>query len=179
VKKLLFDAIIIAASIILAIYLLEIGAVDTLVSLAGGNVLLVGLLAGIFFTSVLTTAPALVILSELAGEGNIILIALIGGLGAVIGDFVIFSFVRDRVAKDAGELLRGPNWRRFMRFMRRRHFMRLLPILGAIIIASPFPDEIGLALMGVTKMKTRTFVLISYSLNTVGIFIVLLVASAL
>ena len=45
-------------------------------------------------------------------------------------------------------------------------------MIGAIIIASPFPDEIGVSLMGISKMKTYQFILISFLLNAIGIFLV-------
>jgi len=48
-------------------------------------------------------------------------------------------------------------------------------IFAGFVIASPLPDEIGVSLLaGTTKISTRTFAILSYFLNTAGIFIVLL-----
>jgi len=47
-----------------------------------------------------------------------------------------------------------------------------LPVIGAIIIASPFPDEIGVSLVGISKIKTYQFLLVSFILNAIGIFLV-------
>jgi len=33
-----------------------------------------------------------------------------------------------------------------------------LPVIGAVIIASPFPDELGISLMGFSKMKTPYYI---------------------
>jgi hypothetical protein len=57
-------------------------------------------IAGMFFTSIFTTAPALATLGELGLVHNPVVIAIIGGLGAVIGDMVIFKFVRDRFVQE-------------------------------------------------------------------------------
>ena len=48
----------------------------------------------------------------------------------------------------------------------------LFPFLGALLIASPLPDEFGVALMGLAKMPTSEFVPISFSLNFLGILVI-------
>jgi hypothetical protein len=48
--------------------------------------------------------------------------------------------------------------------------------VGAIIIASPLPDELGLALLGVSTLSRPQFFLLSFAMNSLGIFIILLVA---
>ena len=48
----------------------------------------------------------------------------------------------------------------------------MLPVIGAIIIASPLPDELGVSLMGMSQMKASRFILLSYILNSIGIFLV-------
>jgi uncharacterized membrane protein YdjX (TVP38/TMEM64 family) len=50
-------------------------------------------------------------------------------------------------------------------------------VLGAIIIASPLPDEMGVGLMGISKLKTSQFILLSFVLNAIGIFIVVTAGS--
>ncbi len=168
-KKLLVDAAIVVASVMLAIYIVHSGAVELLLSLLGENVLIASFVAGLCFTSVFTTAPAIVVLVQLAKQENIFLVAAFGALGAMLFDLILFSFVRYRVVKDASELMRGPRWRGVRHVLRNRHMRRFLPIAGAIIIASPFPDEIGLALMGASKLTTPKFLAISYIMNLLGI----------
>jgi len=45
-------------------------------------------------------------------------------------------------------------------------------ILAGLIIASPLPDEIGIALLGMIKYKTKYFLLYSFLLNFIGIFLI-------
>lgn len=140
---------------------------------------MVSLVAGVFFTSLITTAPAIAVLGELSIESNLFTIALVGALGAVAGDYLIFAFVRDRVSNDATYLLRGPRFRRMFHVFSQPHFRRVLPFVGALIIASPFPDELGLVLLGFARIDRRYFFAISYSMNFFGILLIGLVARGL
>ncbi len=179
VKKLFVDIGVIAASICFAVYLVQSGTLHNLFALIGNNVLLASFISGALFTSFFTTPLSIAMFSELAGDGNIVVIAAVGGLGAMWGDFILFWFVRHYIARDAGVLMKGPRWKRVLRVLRSRRFRRILPVIGAIIIASPFPDEIGLALIGVSTLSPRSFFLLSYSMNTLGIFATLFVATLL
>jgi hypothetical protein len=175
-KKLLIDILIVTASVILAIYLSYSGGLQYLFDLVGDNLVIASVLTGLFFTSFFTTPLAIAMFANIAHQGNIFLIALLGGLGAVVGDSILFFFVRDRVVKDSAFLMSGPRWKRILRIFKKRRFRRILPIVGAIIIASPLPDELGLALLGVSTLSRPQFFLLSFAMNSLGIFIILLVA---
>ncbi|MFH1072739.1 MAG: hypothetical protein V1743_04895, partial [Nanoarchaeota archaeon] len=55
-----------------------------------------------------------------------------------------------------------------------------IPVIGGFIIASPLPDEIGISLFAAsTKISTRVFSIMSYVLNTIGIFIILAIGTTL
>jgi hypothetical protein len=60
-----------------------------------------------------------------------------------------------------------------MRILKKRRFRRVLPFIGALIIASPFPDEIGLALIGLSTLSRAQFLLLSYVMNTLGVLAIL------
>ncbi len=133
-------------------------------------------LLGIFFVSSISVATSILGLLQLAEIQNIALIAISAGIGAVIGDLVIFKFVRDNLNQDLKSLFdKIPS-------IRRRHMIRLfetkylawfLPFAGGVIIASPLPDELGVSLMGISKISKFRFVLISFILNTLGIYLML------
>jgi hypothetical protein len=44
-------------------------------------------------------------------------------------------------------------------------------VLGAFIIASPLPDELGLTLMGMSKVRLAVLVPVSFVMNAVGIYL--------
>lgn len=173
------DFFIVALSLVAAWAIVHYQLVQTALAYTGDGIVWASLVAGMFFTSVATTAPAVVVLGELSLQGSIFVVALVGGLGAVLGDFILFSFVRDRVSQDAAYLLRGPRVQRALHIFKRPHFRRVLPIAGALIIASPLPDELGLALLGVSHINNRYFFVISYSMNVLGILLTGLAARTL
>ena len=51
-------------------------------------------------------------------------------------------------------------------------------VMGAIIIASPFPDEVGISLMGISQLKNWQFLVISFLLNSLGILFVVTIAKS-
>lgn len=179
-RHLIQDLGLVAASIAFAWAIVHFEWVHAILSYTGDGVLLASFVAGAFFTSVVTTAPAIAVLAELSQEGNLLLVALVGGLGAVCGDYIIFAFVRDRVSDDMAYLLKRTGTPRIIKlFHKRKTFRWLLPAIGGLIIASPFPDELGLTLLGMAKLSTKRFILISYTFNTLGIIIIGLAARAL
>jgi len=129
--------------------------------------------AGILFVSTFTVATGAIILLVLAETLSPIEIGLIAGLGAVVGDFVIFRFVKDDLAREINLIYNKIDGNHhFKKVLNTKYFSWTLPVMGAIIIASPLPDEVGVSLMGIAKMKTYQFLLISFLLNTIGIFLV-------
>lgn len=177
--RILQDIFAIAASVWAAWVIVHFNLVQTMLAQAGDGVVWISLVAGIFFTSLITTAPAMAVLGELSLSANLFVVALVGALGAVAGDYIIFAFVRDRVSQDAAYLLRGPRFSRMFLVFKRPHFRRVLPFVGALIIASPLPDELGLALLGLARIDRRYFFAISYSMNFIGIIFVGLAARGL
>lgn len=178
-RHLLQDFLIIVASVVLAWAIVHYELVHRLLAYAGDGLVLSSFFAGMFFTSITTTAPAIAVLSGLALEGNLALVALVGGAGAVIGDYLIFAFVRDRVSDDIAYLLKRTGTPRLFKIFRRKTFRRLLPFIGGFIIASPLPDELGLTLLGLSHLRTSRFILISFTFNATGIFLIGLAARAL
>lgn len=137
-------------------------------------------LTGILFTYGFTAAPATAIFLILAKEQNIFLAGLIGGLGALLGDLFIFNFIRysfnDEVRKLYRERLvmyvnsKTPN-------LIKRY---LLPVVAGFIIASPLPDEIGVTMLAASRsISVKIFSVISYVLNTAGIFAVLAIGNVI
>ncbi len=173
------DFFILCASIAFAWAIVHFGLVDAALTATGDNIILASLVAGLFFTSVMTTAPAIAVLGVLTFHGNPLLVALVGGIGAMLGDYLIFAFVRDRLGDDIGYLLARTGTPRFFKIFHRKAFRWMLPFIGGLIIASPLPDEMGLAFLGIAKLPTSRFLLISFACNTIGILLIGLAARSL
>lgn len=130
-------------------------------------------LAGVLFVSTFTVSIGVVILFILVEDLLPLKIAIIAGLGAVVGDFIIFRFIKDNLTLES-ELIYDhiDGGHHLQKILNSKYFSWTLPVIGAIIIASPFPDEMGVSLMGISKMKTYKFLILSFFLNSAGIFLI-------
>lgn len=133
-------------------------------------------ITGIFFVSIFTVAPASVILFDLANTLNPILVAILAGFGTVLGDYIIFSFLRDKLFNELKPLFYKFGGTLLKKLFLTPYFSWLIPIFGAVIIASPLPDEIGITMLGLSKVKIWQFLLITFLLNSAGIFILVTIA---
>jgi len=135
-------------------------------------------ISGIFFVSTFTVAPASMVLFKLAQTYDPLLIALTAGLGAVIGDYLIFRFLKDNVFAEIKPIFMKLGGSNLSRLISTPYFAWFAPVVGALIIASPFPDEIGVGLMGISKLKNWQFLTISFLLNSLGILIIITIAKS-
>jgi uncharacterized membrane protein YdjX (TVP38/TMEM64 family) len=130
-------------------------------------------IAGILFVSTFTVATAALILLILAETLHPIEIGLIAGCGAVVGDITILRFVKDNLTNEISDIYNHVDRKKHLKkLFHSPYFAWMLPILGAIIIASPLPDEVGVSLIGISKMRTIPFMIISFILNSIGIFLI-------
>ena len=136
--------------------------------------------AGIFFVYGFTAAPATAVLLIFAREQNIFLAGMIGGVGALIGDLVIFSFVKGSFADEINKLSKE----KVVKYINSKtpNLVKkyLMLAVAGFIIASPLPDEIGVSLLAASRtISVKIFSVISYLLNTAGIFIILTIGQSL
>lgn len=110
-------------------------------------------------------------LSDLSTTLHPIEIAIIAGLGGAVGDLVIFRFVKGDLLSEVTPIYNKLGGRHLTRLMYHRYFRWGLPIIGAVIIASPFPDELGISLLGISKIKTYQFIVLSFILDAAGVFL--------
>ncbi len=173
-KHIFADILLFAASVAAAWAIVHWDITSVFLHWTGDSIVVASFVAGLFFTSLFTTAPAVAILAELALTGNMLGVALVGAFGAMVGDSILFLFVRERIAKDAEYVLRGSRLGKLVGIIQHSHFRRVLPVVGALIIASPLPDEFGLALLWVSDISTKNFLILSYCMNFVGIILLCL-----
>lgn len=163
-------------SLVVFFYFADSPAVKNFINGLGSLGYLGAFITGIFFVSTFTVAPAAVVLFNLADHLNPFEVAILAGLGAVVGDFIIFRFVKDRVFGELWPLFTWLKDSRVSELLHTPYFAWLLPVIGATIIASPLPDELGVGILGIAKMRSWKFLILSFFLNAVGIFIVVTLA---
>ncbi len=179
IRKLIDDFFIIGMSIAFALILLKTQVLQYTLTSTKEMEILGSFMGGMFFTSLFTTAPAMMALGEIAQAFSPIATALIGALGAVMVDTLIFLFFRDRLSDHMVELTKKKGKKEKIKHAFKAHFKWLPFIVGGLIIASPLPDELAIGLMGFSKMDLKPFMVASYIFNFLGILIIGLIARAL
>jgi len=138
------------------------------------------ILSGILFTSTFTVATGGLLLINLSNTLNPLALILFGAMGAVIADVLIFHFVKDNISAEV-----TPIYEKFLahhhlkKILHTRYFSWTLPVLGALIIASPLPDELGVSLMGISAMTVGKFAFVSFFSHTIGMISLVLLAGTL
>ena len=179
-NNLMRDLGIIILSVVIAVILAKTDVLVRILTSSKELEIIGTFIAGMFFTSIFTTAPSIVTLGEIARINSLWTTAFFGALGAVAGDLIIFRFVKDKLSGHLIELVKhNGGVRRFKALFKLKFFRWFILLVGGLIIASPLPDELGISLLGFSKMKTAVFMPISFLMNFLGILFIGLVAKGL
>lgn len=136
-------------------------------------------LAGLLFVSLFTAVPAFFLLVGFDGL-HPLGVALMAGLGSMIGDYLILKYAEEQVAYELKPLAFKFGIPQTIGYLQgSKSTLGLVRLLGAAIIASPLPDEIGIGLLGMGKLNRAAFLAICYVLNTAGILFIVLAARSL
>ncbi len=162
-------AIILGQSQVFKQWLLHLGSLEYIGAL----------LAGSLFVSSFTAAISVVVIAIMAENINPIALGLIGGVGAVMGDYLVFKLVRSHLKQELAMLFGKQGTFYIKEVLHSKYIAWTLPIIGAAIIASPLPDELGVSLLGISKMSEARFIFISYLSNAIGILMIASVAKVL
>jgi len=143
-----------------------------------GNLKYLGIfIAGMLFSFGFTSPFAAGFFITLNPE-NILLTGIIGGVGALLSDLLIFSLIKLSF-KDEFERLEKTKIIKDIKKEIEQDFGKKIKVylmyaIAGIMIASPLPDEIGVIMLaGLTKIKVNKLSVISFILNTLGILILL------
>lgn len=176
-KNIKEDIIAVSVSVALAWFLISSGVLASLLAASDAGKIFESFAVGIFFTSAFTIAPAAIFLAELSQNISPWLVAFFGALGAMCGDLVLFLFIRDRLTEDIKALFPKRAVRHFLNSFHLGFWKWLAPLLGALIIASPLPDELGVSLLGLSRTRVAVLLPVAFVMNFLGILAVAGVAS--
>ena len=166
------NIILFVVGFIVAILLFRIQGFKLFVQSIGNLGYLGAFIAGLLFVSTFTVAMSSIILVTLSQSLPIPLVILVAGMGAVIGDLLIFRFIKDNVADEITPIYNElVNKSHIKKILHTKYFSWTLPVMGTLIIASPLPDELGVSLLGLSQIKLLRFLLISWVSHTVGMSI--------
>lgn len=178
-NNLIRNILIILISVGSAVLLERLGIFHTLLTYSRQAALIGNFIAGFFFTSVLTTGPAAIALKEIATTTPLLQVAVIAAIGSMMGDLILFLFLRNKVESNFVALLQSPKAQRWIKLLHLDLFRWALPFFGALLLASPLPDEVGLSVIGISKIKTSTFMALSYCMNVINIILIVTVIRVL
>ncbi|HLC85905.1 MAG TPA: hypothetical protein VJG30_01305 [Candidatus Nanoarchaeia archaeon] len=170
---------ILLVSILLAYFLFSNESVTTKLNSLGSFGYLSVLIAGFLF-SFGFSAPFAVGFFLTFSTDNIVFTAILGGFGAFLADLSIFKFIKMSFMDEFSNLKKNLKLRRHFhyKFLNSKLRLYITFVLAGIIIASPLPDELGVALLsGFARINIYIFSLISLFMNTFGILIMLFIAN--
>lgn len=171
-KRFVTKIIIFIFSLSLAWWLIKSGTLNEWVDKLSPANFVTEFLAGAFYTSFLTIPLALAMFLVLAPEQNPIILSLIAGLGASLTDALLVRIFRDNFSKDLSSLTKRLKIYLIKKLLNLLKLDFLVPLVGALIIASPLPDELGLFLLGTSDLKYHQIIILTFFLNTAGILLI-------
>lgn len=160
--------IILFLSILVTILLIYSGSFEKLVLWSGNFGIMGVFISGILFSYGFTAIPATASLIYFTETFNPIIVAFIGGIGTMISDLLIFNYFKSILPDEIENLIKSSKIRK----LKKSKLKWIIPAIAGIIIASPLPDEAGVSLLGIYKFETNHFMIISFLLNFIGIFII-------
>ncbi len=86
-----------------------------------------------------------------------------------MGNFIMFHLVKDDLEEELKPVEKYIEGTHLWKLLHTRHFRWSLPVIGAMLIVTPLPNEVGVSLLRLARMPTPEFVIISFILNTLGI----------
>lgn len=134
-------------------------------------------IAGIFFTLGFTSPLSAGFFITLNPE-NIWLAGILGGIGAMLGDLLIFKFIRFSFMDEFHRLKKTTIMKKISSLidntLGQKIKVYIMYAFAGFLIASPLPDEMAVIMLaGLTKIKINILAIISFVMNTLGILILL------
>jgi len=159
-------------SFALGIFILSSPHLHNIITHLGNFELIGGFIAGMFFVVSFTAIPSVAVLLTLSETMNPFLLAFLGGLGGMCGDYLLMRFFRSET-DELIEKARTRHYQKITNVLKSKFLAWLGPLIGILIIVSPFPDEIGITLLGITKLKTKKFLALTLVLDIISVLLII------
>jgi hypothetical protein len=135
-------------------------------------------LAGMFYVSLFTAAPAVIMLVELSKTINIVPLVLFASLGSVVGDLIILKIFQDNIYEEMKYLGKRLGIGIKVNRKQRKAVNWIMALSGIFVLGSPLPDEVGIAMLGMTQYSKARILAVAFLANLVGITFIVFAASA-
>ena len=167
-QKLLRDGSVFILAVAAGIFIATSDTVHNLLLQLLPVTFLAELIAGALYTSILVVPLSMSLLSILAGESNIFLIAAIGGIGATLGDYFIMRVLHHSTQNIS---VRRPEWSQKLPRMFKKIALR---ITGVLLLILPTPDEAAMGVLGISRVNLKIFILLVYPAKAFALFLIIL-----
>ncbi len=133
-------------------------------------------ISGALYTYSFTASAGAILLIAVSANYPPGVIAVMAGLGGVLADLTIFQLIKGNLKKEVEHLAKSAIICQIgAKSIFCKHWFREL--LGTLILASPLPDEIGIALMSTAKIHKDVFILLTFIADVVGVYLLVSVAA--
>lgn len=138
-------------------------------------------IAGILYDTTFSVSASVAILLVLAKTMPHLPLVIVATIGAVIGDYLVFKFVKDGLMKELVPIEQAfenevgrKRVHYFKHLFHSKYFNWTLPVVAVIMIGTPLPNELGIGLLGASGIRTKSLLLVSLIFNFIGINLILL-----
>ncbi|MFA6185399.1 MAG: hypothetical protein WCT51_02835 [Candidatus Shapirobacteria bacterium] len=126
------------------------------------------IIAGAMFVCTFTVATGGLIILTLAKTLNPTELIFFGMVGAVIFDMFVFKSIKNTVDQKIKEVFKNHQFSYFKKILHTKYFAWMEPLIGILVFISPLPDELGISLLGLSKLKAYQFLFISILNHSIG-----------
>lgn len=172
-------------SVFAAYFLYAMGGLHWLGATKGSMQYPTAFIGGLLFTFGFTTPFGIGVFLEIGQSINPVIGAMVGGMGALLADLFIFQVMRFEFFHEELHQIRSSRFALWIHgFLHHESFPEklrtyLLWSFAGIIIASPLPDEFGVALVSsMLTVDRRAFAVLSFVCNSAAILLVILSSHA-
>lgn len=130
------------------------------------------IIAGAMFVCTFTIATGGLIILTLAKTINPLELIFFGMVGAVIFDMFIFKSIKNTIDQEIKEVFANPKFSHFKKILHTKYFAWMAPLIGLFVFLSPLPDELGISLLGLSKLKAYQFFFISILNHSLGMTLI-------
>jgi hypothetical protein len=169
---------LVAIVLVLFISILDTVIVRTFFEFSTSLGLASAFIAGMFYVSLFTAAPAVIMLAELSKTIDTIPLILFASIGSVVGDLIILKIFRDNIYEEMKYLGQKLGIGIKIKKSQRKAVSWLMALVGIFVLGSPLPDEVGIAMLGMTQYSKARILLVAFVANFVGIAIIVFAARA-
>lgn len=135
--------------VLLVTTIMIILGLDKLVSEELSKIGFIGaIIAGAFYTFGISTPFAMAVILELMNPNDKFIVILLACASAATVDCLFFSVMREALEKNTKYVIQS---------IRKKYWgiLSFAPFMGFFIFGLPLPDELALALMGITKIELK------------------------